>query len=461
MSLVAEKKSLTVFKLVMMSVVAIDSLKNLPLNAQYGSNLLIYYSLAVILFFFPSALVSAELASTFPHNGGVYIWVREAFGKRIGFLTVWLQWLIAITWYPTILSFIVVNLSEIINPKLASNKLFLWLTIISIFWYAIILMSRGMQTSTKISTVCAIAGVIAPMFFIIFLGLYWLYLGHPIKIRLIEDIGAGMLSKNNFRLFITLLYSLMGMEMIATHAGEVENPQKKYPLAIALAGCIILLTVIPASLALAIVIPSKEIHLAAGVLDAFLIFLHSFHLAWLKPWVILTIAIGSFGIFYNWLLSSSRGLLIAAEDNHLPKLLVVTNQQNMPYIQLILQGMIFTIISTFFIFLPSFNAAYWLLTATCAELALLYYLFIFSAAIYLRFKNPATIKSFKFSNNTFILMTCCISGLLTCTSSIFFGFIPPTDMSAKTTIFFETFLMVTLFSCCISAFIICKKQPQL
>ena len=89
----AKNRALSVFSLVMINIIAIDSLRNVPAAAEYGSSLVVYYALAAILFFIPSAFVSAELATGWPKNGGIYIWVREAFGPRWGLFAIWLQWI--------------------------------------------------------------------------------------------------------------------------------------------------------------------------------------------------------------------------------------------------------------------------------------------------------------------------------------------------------------------------------
>src|SRR3990167_9059299 len=95
------KKPLTIFSLVAINVIAIDSLRGLPFSEEYGFSAVFYYLLAAITFFIPVSLVSAELATAWPETGGLYVWVREAFGNEIGFLTIWLQWFYNIAWYPT------------------------------------------------------------------------------------------------------------------------------------------------------------------------------------------------------------------------------------------------------------------------------------------------------------------------------------------------------------------------
>ena len=116
------KKKLSLFALVMMNVAAIDSLRILPVSAEYGLSLIFYYVLAALLFFVPTALVSAELSTGWPETGAMYIWVREAFGRKFGFMIIWVQWISNIAWFPTIMSFIAATIFYCIDPNLVNNK---------------------------------------------------------------------------------------------------------------------------------------------------------------------------------------------------------------------------------------------------------------------------------------------------------------------------------------------------
>ena len=71
------KRTITVFTLAMINMAAIGSVKNWPTIAEYGFSSLFYYLLAAIIFFIPTALVSAELATGWPKTGGVFIWVEK------------------------------------------------------------------------------------------------------------------------------------------------------------------------------------------------------------------------------------------------------------------------------------------------------------------------------------------------------------------------------------------------
>src|SRR5688572_11097399 len=142
------KKVLSIFSLVMINVIAVDSLRTLPISATLGFSLVSYYLLAAFAFFIPIALVAAELATAYPNTGGLYVWVREAFGKRAGFITIWLQWIYNVVWYPTILAFIAATFSYLIAPQLANNKFYLLGSGVCLFWLFTLLNCFGMKLSS-------------------------------------------------------------------------------------------------------------------------------------------------------------------------------------------------------------------------------------------------------------------------------------------------------------------------
>ena len=92
---------LGVFTLAIMNVTAVVSLRGLPAEAVYGMSSAFYYLFAAIVFLIPTSLVAAELAAMFQDKqGGVFRWVGEAYGKKLGFLAIWVQWIESTIWYP-------------------------------------------------------------------------------------------------------------------------------------------------------------------------------------------------------------------------------------------------------------------------------------------------------------------------------------------------------------------------
>ena len=177
-----QKQVLSVFSLVMINVIAVDNLRTLPISAKLGLPLVFFYVVAALAYFIPVALVAAELASAFPQTGGIYIWVREAFGKSSAFVTIWLQWIYNVVWYPTILIFIAETFAYLFDPNYANNKIYLFSTVVILFWLFTLLNCFGMKLSTLISIIGATIGTLVPMIGICLLGAVWLIQGHPIAI---------------------------------------------------------------------------------------------------------------------------------------------------------------------------------------------------------------------------------------------------------------------------------------
>ncbi|MCX7124989.1 MAG: amino acid permease, partial [Gammaproteobacteria bacterium] len=423
------RKPLSVLSLVAINVIAIDSLRTLPFSAEYGFSAVFYYLLAAITFFLPVSLVSAELATGWPETGGVYVWVREAFGKKIGFLTIWLQWFYNVVWYPTIMSVIAVTIAYAINPALSHDKFYMLSVIMIVFWGCTFINCLGMKAASRLSNFSAVVGTLVPMLFIIVLGVVWIMLGKPINISFNEkSFFPNLTHMNNLVLFIAILYGLVGMEMSAAHAREVANPQRDYPRAVYYSMALILATLILGSLAISIVVPVEKINIVAGLLQAFELFFKTFHMMWFMPILAVLIVCGAVGGAAAWMLGPSKGMLAAARDGSLPRYFSVVSKNNTPVRILMLQGILFTVMCSAFILMPTVSSGFWVLTDVTTILALLVYVAMFPAAIVLRYKFPDIKRSFKIPGGKFGLWFTCLLGLITCILAVIIGFVPPSQI---------------------------------
>ncbi len=434
---------MSVLTLIMINVIAIDSLRSIPMGAHYGFSLVFYYLIAALAFFIPSALVSAELATGWPQTGGIYVWVREAFGIPVAFLVIWIQWIYNICWYPTILSFLAATLAYIINPQLAHNIFYMLSIIFVVYWSITIVTLFGMRASGTLSTITAIVGTIVPMAFITILGIIWIVYGEPIHITFSVNSFLPKITKpNNLVLLTGVVYGLIGMEMSAIHAQEVKDPQTNYPKALYYSTIIILVSLVLASLAVAIVVPAKQLNLVTGLLEAFLFFFRAFGLSWLMPIVAILIIIGAIGGIGAWVIGPTRGLLVAAQDGCIPPILQKTNSRNMPIAILITQGLIFTIICSVFLIMPSINSSFWILSDLTAQLAVSCYIFMFAAAIWLRYKHPRIKRTYKIPFGNFGIWVVGIFGIIASLFTLLIGYFPPTQFDIGSIVFYEAFLII-------------------
>ncbi len=435
---------ISVFTIVMISVIAVDSLRSIPISAQYGFSLVFYYLLAGLVFLIPSALVSSELASSLPKTGGLYIWIREAFGDNWASFVIWLQWIYNICWYPTILALLAASLVYPYAPSLVDNKFYMLSTILVLYWATTWINMQGLQASTLLSRLTAVIGTILPMIGITILAFYWLAQGHTPVISFSIDTFLPELDKTDNWIFLSsILYSLLGIEISAYHAQDVINPQKNFPRALMYSVIIILTTIIFSSLAVAIVIPEKilKTNLISGMLDAFSIFFNTLGLSYLLPIVCLLIVIGTLGSVGAWLIGPSKGLMVAAEDGHLPVYLSKKNAKGAPQNILITQGIIFSLLSTAYIFMPNVNSAFFILSILTTQLALFGYIFMFLAVIKLRIVRPNMKRPFTIPGGKIGLYTTTSLGISSCVIAISLSFLPPSDIAVGNYMNYELMLI--------------------
>jgi len=434
----ASAKGITTFALVMLISGAIDSIRNLPATALFGETLVFFFIFSALVFLIPAALVSAELSSAWTEVGGVFHWVRMAFGERFGFLAIWLQWINTMVWYPTILSFIAGTIAFLVDPALASNKVYLVSVILITFWTLTFLNLRGVKASARFASVCAIIGMIIPMILIISLALFWIISGKPLQLHMHLNTMLPHLGHSESWISLTaIMTAFLGMELATVHVRNVENTQKTFPKAMFFSVLIILFTMILGSLAIAFVIPHSQINLVDGVMQAFSYFFHAYHMQWFIPIMTVMLVIGSLGGMINWIISPARGLMQAAQYGFLPKFLQKRNAQGAASVVLILQAIMVSIICLVFLLMPSVNASYWLLTDLSTELYMLMYVLMFSAALYLRYKYPEQVRPFKipFGNIGMWLVT--LAGIFGCVITLIVGFFPPAGINVGGTAHYE------------------------
>ncbi len=419
-------KKISFFSLVMLIVAAIDSIRNLPAAALFGSSLIFFYLFSALIFLFPVALISAELSSRYSEEGGIFYWVKHAFGKRLAVLAVWLQWINTMVWYPTILSFIAGTAAYLVNPALAQNRLFLVSMIFVVFWGLTFLNLRGLHISTKINDTCAVIGTFLPMLFLIVLGVVWVLQGQSIQISFgVGDLFPSFQKSENWISLIAIVASYLGMELSGVHVNDIANPQKNFPRALAISVVILLVTMLLGSLSIAVVIPEKEIRLVDGIMQTFSFFLKTFHMESLIHVIPLLIVVGSVGGMINWLLSPAKSLLQAASHGFLPPFFAKKNRHGVAVRILFAQAIFVSILCFLFIFAPSINAFYWFLTALSTELYLFMYVLMFLSA--LKLGRPVRGSGVFWIPRGWRRFACCL-GLFGCLLTVVIGFFPPEEI---------------------------------
>jgi putative glutamate/gamma-aminobutyrate antiporter len=453
------RRVLSVFILAMLNVSIMASLRNLPLVAEFGLSAIFYFLLVALFFLIPCALISAELATGWPKSGGIYIWVREALGDRLGFMAIWMQWVHNVAWYPVIMSFIAVTMAYLISPALAENKFFILSVILVGFWGMTLLNYLGIKTSSWFSTIGVIIGTILPGLFIICLGISWLVGGQPVQTALSWDaVIPPLTSMNNLVFLAGLFLAFAGLEVSASYASDVQNPQKNYPRAIILGAVITFTLFMLGSLSIAIVIPKHEINLVAGLMEAFKAFFHYYHLTWVLPIMAFLLIIGAIAEVNSWIIGPVKGLYATSIHGNLPPFFQKLNRHDVPTRLLLFQAILMSITSLVFLYMPQVSSAFWMLTALSAQSYLIMYILMFIAAIKLRYSKPHVPRAYRvpFKAKGIWLFSC--MGILSSCFAIVLCFVPPANLQVGNKTIYGLLLATGLIAMCAIPLLIHRKR---
>jgi putative glutamate/gamma-aminobutyrate antiporter len=404
-----QKKSLGIFSIGLMTAAAVvTSLRGLPLLAKEEMTMFAYLAFTVIFFLIPASLVSAELGSAFADKkGGIYAWVGQTFGVRWGFLAIWLQWIQDVVCCPITLTFAAVAFAYVIGrPDLANNGIYVGSFCIVVYWLAIIVVLQGVEVFAKVANWTFIVGTILPGLCLLLIFIYWIMSGHPIGW---QHLTEPALSDNGHARFwpeikgfgtvaflagIVLLFG--GVEVQAVHVPKMKNPSKEYPLTIGVGAIIALLVFALGAIPIATILPYADISLQSAVFDTFnAVITNIWHIGWLAKILALLVGIGAIGGVFAWLGSPSMGLLATAYDGELPQVLHTTNSHGMPTNILLVQGILVTVISCIYFVMENVSVVFFLISAMTIALYLIVYMFMYAAAIRLRYTRPKLARPFK------------------------------------------------------------------
>lgn len=432
-----------------MTAAAIVSLRGLPMLAAEELTMFFYIIYATLLFLVPAGLVAAELGSAFATvGGGIYTWVKEAFGEKMGFLAIFLQWIQNVVWYPVVLGFGAAAIAYLIGkPELANNNWYTGIFIIVFYWLSTLIAFKGSQFLAKVTSRAFLLGTVLPGAVMVILAIMWLVDKKPIGFENLSSADTQIVEAStkatlhahprwlpslsnlgNLSFLAAVLLLFAGVEVQAVHAMDMKNPQKQYPKAILISAAISFIIFAVGSLAVAIILPYSQIQLESGLFDAFQIAFTAYKVPWLTNVFAGLAAFGAIGGVLSWITGPSRGLLWTARDGQLPKSWTKVNDNNVQTTILLWQGGIVTVLAAVYFIFKNVNVAFFLLSALTAGLYIIMYLQMYAAAIKLRYSQPALARPYMVPGGKTGMWVIAGLGFLAAAFSLVVSFVPPTQL---------------------------------
>lgn len=423
----------------------VTSLRGLPMMAKEEMTMFFYIGFSTVLFLIPAGLVAAELGSMYADKaGGLYAWISGAFGKKVGFAIIFLSWIQVIVFYPTGMSFAAAGVAFALDkPDLAQNHTYVGIFAIAAFWVCTAVAFVSNQFALKVTRAGFLAGTALPGLVLVGVFVWWLTTGHSIGWEHTTDPAVTVDTSGHdsprwfpyiaglsgLAFLAGILLNFAGVESQGVHSTELKDPAKGYPAAIMIAAATAFAIFTLGALAVAGIVPYDKIDLNTGVFDAFTIgFTDMIHSTWPVRILAALIAYGALAGVLAWILGPSRGVLATAHDGMLPPVLQKVNNRGVQTNILLIQGVIVSLLSSIYLFMDDVSSAFFLISAMAVSLYLIIYMFMYAAAIRLRYTQPDLPRAFKIPGGTLGMWIFAGVGFLAVAFAFILAFVPPSQL---------------------------------
>jgi amino acid transporter len=261
------KKELGLSDLVLTQILFIVGLPWVGVAAKQGPAHVVFWLIAMTLFYLPSAVVVIYLNRLMPLEGGLYQWAKLGFNEMIGFLVAWNLWLFAILNTSDVGIQVTQYFVYIIGPRgdwLTGSRWFVVFVTTVIIGALIAVATLGLGIGKWVHKA---GGALMLLTFAALFALPWLNVAHgslpafhpmTTAMPVVSLMSLNLMGKMGFGAF-------GGFEYVAIHAGECRNPVRTIGRSVAIAApAIVVMFILGTSSVLALV-PFDQIDLIAPI----------------------------------------------------------------------------------------------------------------------------------------------------------------------------------------------------
>ena len=341
-----KKKKFRLFDAILATVCITLVAESVMPTAAIGNSQYFWWIFLIIAFCIPYGMISAELGTTYQSEGGMYDWVKRAFGPKWAARVAWNYWIN----FPLWIASLAVAVTDVVMGILDIELSIGWLLVLQLgyTWLVSFLGTQRIGESKWIVNI----GTFFKIAFMVGLGLLGLYVyvktgesANPIHsvadlLPSLDLAGLSFLS--------VIIFNFLGFEVVATFADDMEDPKKEIPKALVIGGALMaLFYVLPATgINIAMSLEDAE---AAGMTESFMILMTK--LGMNPDFVrIVVIMVGMMFIYtmvaniVSWSFGVNSVAKYSADDGGLPKIFSKTNKEGVPYMASIMNGVVATVI---------------------------------------------------------------------------------------------------------------------
>lgn len=418
--------------LVLFYVVVSLSIRWTAMAAAAGPSILIVWIAALIGFFVPLAACVMELSSRHPDEGGLYVWIREAFGDFPGFIAAWAYWMSNLPYFPGVLYFGAASAMLAFGPgaqSLSANPLYY--VAFSVTWLALItlLNIRGANLGKWLNNIGALGSLIPLSVLMLLAAASWIRFGPATRITAASLVPHWSLGNAVF--WSSVFFAFVGIEAGSSMAGEIQNPRRSIPWAILLGGAILTVGYIGGTFALLVALPSGATGGPDGFVNGIRALSTHLSLGWLLPPMALLVTLNSVGNTAANLSSTARLPFVVGIHHYLPEAFAWTHPRyRTPWVAIGVYGLAGIAVAFLSQAGTTVRGAYEVLVSMTILSTLIPFLFIFAAMIRLQ-SHPAGPKVRRVPGGRPVAIALATLGFISTAVSLILSVIPAADEPNK------------------------------
>lgn len=437
------KKVLRSLDMTLFTVCAILVMDTLAPSAAIGPSSISWWLITLVLFFIPYGLITAELGTTYPEQGGLYIWVKKAFGEKWAARTTWLYWINVALWMPSVYILFAGMFAQLFFPEMG----LWWQILIGIImtWITVWIGSITLETSKWVPNIGAI--IKALIMVVIGVGAF-IYAG---KNGVANDLSFGNILPEwgaGLAFLPVIVYNFMGFELMSSASEEMKNPGKDIPRAIIISGALIAAFYLLGTVGILMALPLGGLGLISGIIDTLRVLLGESGIGGALVMVLGVAALYSFlANMVTWTMGANRTANEAAKEGELPAVFGKEHPvYKTPIGAFIITGIVSTAVMVIYGFMAgSAEDLFWTLFAFSSMVFLLPYLVMFPAFLKLRKIDPDVERPYKVpGGKLFITIMSVICEIFILQAVVFFVYVPgePIDWAYATPVLIGVILTV-------------------
>jgi amino acid transporter len=398
------KKKFRLFDAVLAAVCIILVVEAAAPSAAIGNSQYFWWLLLLVAFFLPYGLVSAELGTTYTGEGGLFDWVKRAFGRKWGSRVAWYYWVNFALWMA---SLAVLATSVVEQAFGITIPLYVAIPAQLVFIWIVCFLSNYSVAENAILINIATVFKIIIMVALGVLGIYFaLTYGVANPITSPTDLLPGI---SGISFIAVIIFNFLGFEVVATFSGDMDNPKRQIPKALLLGGILVAVFYIFASFGIGVAVPIDELTASGGLLDSFAYFFDSLGIGSVFLIIIALMFIYTLIInLLSWALGVNYVAMYAADNDALPKAFGKRRKgtDDIPFGASIINGVVASILvclAPLITLLAGSEDIFWSFFALQIITLLASYLVLFPAFKKLRKTDPAAERPFRVPGGTVLL----------------------------------------------------------